>query len=293
MVPEGRARIAYGFAIANNKSFASSARNAFSLDARASRIVFVFRDRRGIVDSLTRRWSAERTLRDSAEILFFSAGTENESASVPTNACARGASFFYLGGVLGFWSRSERARRPFHLHRTSTMSASLCMSMASLAVSGSGRGVTAARMGRAAASKGAVAGSSAFFPAKASAKMTMKSSLAGACPPIPPTNAKPGTRGDATARATRPHEAAASPPNAPRPARPAPRVDGASDPGCSARGCREKASRRAPWLFLLASLGSTINLILFRTRADRSIVPPCDSPHSSERLAKHAHTPHI
>ena len=53
------------------------------------------------------------------------------------------------------------------------MSASLCMSMASLAVSGSGRGVTAARMGRAAASKGAVAGSSAFFPAKASAKMTI------------------------------------------------------------------------------------------------------------------------
>ena len=71
MVPEGRARIAYGFAIANNKSFASSARNAFSLDARASRIVFVFRDRRGIVDSLTRRWSAERTLRDSAENVCF------------------------------------------------------------------------------------------------------------------------------------------------------------------------------------------------------------------------------
>ena len=210
-----------------------------------------------------------------------------------TRARSRRFIFLSRGGVLGFWSRSERARRPFHLHRTSTMSASLCMSMASLAVSGSGRGVTAARMGRAAASKGAVAGSSAFFPAKASAKMTMKSSLAGACPPIPPTNAKPGTRGDATARATRPHEAAASPPNAPRPARPAPRVDGASDPGCSARGCREKASRRAPWLFLLASLGSTINLILFRTRADRSIVPPCDSPHSSERLAKHAHTPHI
>ena len=142
------------------------------------------------------------------------------------------------------------------------MSASLCMSMASLAVSGSGRGVTAARMGRAAASKGAVAGSSAFFPAKASAKMTMKSSLAGACPPIPPTNAKPGTRGDATARATRPHEAAASPSNAPRPARPAPRVDGASDPGCSARGCREKASRR-PVAFSLASLG-------FRSRRAQS-----------------------
>ena len=90
------------------------------------------------------------------------------------------------------------------------MSASLCMSMASLAVAGSGRGVTAARMGRAAASKGAVAGSSAFFPAKASAKMTMKSSLAGACPPIPPTNAKHGARGDATARATAACEAATS-----------------------------------------------------------------------------------
>ena len=89
------------------------------------------------------------------------------------------------------------------------MSASLCMSMASLAVSGAGRGVTAARMGRAAASKGAVAGSSAFFPAKASAKMTMKSSLAGACAPIPRTNAKPGTRGDATARATATREATA------------------------------------------------------------------------------------
>jgi large subunit ribosomal protein L34 len=83
------------------------------------------------------------------------------------------------------------------------------MSMASLAVSGAGRGVTAARMGRAAASKGAVAGSSAFFPAKASAKMTMKSSLAGACAPIPRTNAKPGTRGDATARATATREATA------------------------------------------------------------------------------------
>lgn len=193
-----------------------------------------------------------------------SAGTETESASVPTSACAREAlHFFYLGA--GFWGfgPASSARRPFHPHRTSTMSASLCMSMASLAVSGAGRGVTAARMGRAAASKGAVAGSSAFFPAKASAKMTMKSSLAGACPPIPPTNAKPGTRGDATARATRPHEAAVSPPNAPRPARPAPRVDGASDPGCSARGCREKASRRAPWLFLLASLG-------FRSRRAQS-----------------------
>jgi len=75
------------------------------------------------------------------------------------------------------------------------MSASLCMSMASLAVSGAGRGVTVARMGRVAASKGAVAGSSAFFPVKASAKMTMKSSLAGACPP----NADRRTRPDAGA----------------------------------------------------------------------------------------------
>lgn len=33
-----------------------------------SRIVFVFRDRRGIGDSLTRRWPAERTRRDSAEM---------------------------------------------------------------------------------------------------------------------------------------------------------------------------------------------------------------------------------
>ena len=89
------------------------------------------------------------------------------------------------------------------------MSASLCMSMASLAVAGSGRGVTAARMGRAAASKGAVAGSSAFFPAKASAKMTMKSSLAGACPVHPADeretrNARRRDRArDATARSGR------------------------------------------------------------------------------------------
>ena len=136
------------------------------------------------------------------------------------------------------------------------MSASLCMSMASLAVSGSGRGVTAARMGRAAASKGAVAGSSAFFPAKASAKMTMKSSLAGACPPIPPTNAKHGARGDATARATRPrrrvafeHAEARAPGSARR------RRVG---PGCSA-GCPEKR-RVAPWLF------SRFSRLSFETR---------------------------
>lgn len=97
MVPEGRARIAYGFAIANNKSFASSARNAFSLDARASRIVFVFRDRRGIGDSLTPRWSAERTRRDSAEMFVSrSAGTETESASVPTSAVRR--FIFFISG---------------------------------------------------------------------------------------------------------------------------------------------------------------------------------------------------
>lgn len=60
------------------------------------------------------------------------------------------------------------------------MSASLCMSMASLAVSGAGRGATVARMGRAATvGKGAVAGS-AFMPAKTSAALTMKRSLAGA-----------------------------------------------------------------------------------------------------------------
>lgn len=60
------------------------------------------------------------------------------------------------------------------------MSASLCMSIASLAVSGAGRGATVARMGRAATvGKGAVAGS-AFMPAKTSAALTMKSSLAGA-----------------------------------------------------------------------------------------------------------------
>lgn len=111
-------------------------------------------------------------------------------------------------GVLGFWSASRST--PAIPSAPDNMSAPLCMSMASLAVSGAGRGVTAARMGRAAASKGAVAGSSAFFPAKASAKMTMKSSLAGACPPIPPTNAKPRARGDATARATTTREASPS-----------------------------------------------------------------------------------
>jgi hypothetical protein len=31
--------------------------------------------------------------------------------------------------------------------------------------------------------------------------MTMKSSLAGACAPIPRTNAKPGTRGEKSSRA--------------------------------------------------------------------------------------------
>ena len=47
------------------------------------------------------------------------------------------------------------------------MSASLTMSMASLAVSSAGRGVTVARAGRAATvGKGSAAGS-AFFPAKA------------------------------------------------------------------------------------------------------------------------------
>ena len=64
---------------------------------------FRFCDMREIGDSLTRRWSAERTLRDSAEMFVSrSAGTETESASVPTNACAREAlHFFYLGA--GFW----------------------------------------------------------------------------------------------------------------------------------------------------------------------------------------------
>ena len=94
--------IAYGFAIANNKSFASSARNAFSLDARASRIVFVFRDRRGIVDSLTRRWSAERTLRDSAKCFFALCWYRNRIGfGTNERVRARGDSFFYLGA--GFW----------------------------------------------------------------------------------------------------------------------------------------------------------------------------------------------
>ena len=66
------------------------------------------------------------------------------------------------------------------------MSASLCMSMASLAVSGAGRGATVARMGRAATvGKGAVAGS-AFMPAKTSAALTMKalSRVRLASPPV-------------------------------------------------------------------------------------------------------------
>ena len=120
------------------------------------------------------------------------------------------------------------------------MSASLCMSMASLAVSGAGRGVTAARMGRAAASKGAVAGSSAFFPAKASAKMTMKSSLAGACAlPSPderePRNARRRDRArDRHARSDRVHRTRRAA------ARPVPRVDGASDPGARPAGVGKK-----------------------------------------------------
>ena len=79
------------------------------------------------------------------------------------------------------------------------MSASLTMSMASLAVSSAGRGVTVARAGRAATvGKGSAAGS-AFFPAKASPKMTMKASLAGACrapdnPNLAPRRANPAGR---------------------------------------------------------------------------------------------------
>jgi hypothetical protein len=60
------------------------------------------------------------------------------------------------------------------------MSVSLVMSMTSLSVAGAGRGVSVARTGRAAQSKASVASGSAFFPTKTAAKMTMKSSLAGA-----------------------------------------------------------------------------------------------------------------
>ena len=81
---------------------------------------------------------------------------------------------------LGFWFLPDHVAIPSA--PDSAMSASLCMSMTSLAVSGAGRGTVRARMGRAAASKGAVASGSAFFPVKQSAKMTMKSSLAGKLP---------------------------------------------------------------------------------------------------------------
>lgn len=188
-----------------NKSFASRDRNGFPLDARAdadfprqgrNRRVFTREREKRKTPNVTRRASPEKKKKTRP------AGWYRPRFGFDTSRLISHAGFWGFGPA-------SSARRPFHPHRTSTMSASLCMSMASLAVSGAGRGVTAARMGRAAASKGAVAGSSAFFPAKASAKMTMKSSLAGACAPIPRTNAKPGTRGDATARATATREATA------------------------------------------------------------------------------------
>ena len=60
-----------------------------------------------------------------------------------------------------------------------TMAASLTMSMASLAVSGTVR-APAARTGSAARAPVKAVGGSAFMPAKLASKMTMKSSLAGA-----------------------------------------------------------------------------------------------------------------
>ena len=59
------------------------------------------------------------------------------------------------------------------------MAASLTMSMASLAVSGTVR-APAARTGSAARAPVKAVGGSAFMPAKLASKMTMKSSLAGA-----------------------------------------------------------------------------------------------------------------
>jgi len=59
------------------------------------------------------------------------------------------------------------------------MAASLTMSMASLAVSGTTR-APAARTGSAARAPAKAVGGSAFMPAKLASKMTMKSSLAGA-----------------------------------------------------------------------------------------------------------------
>ena len=184
-----------------NKSFASRDRNGFPLDARAdadfprqgrNRRVFTREREKRKTPNVTRRASREK--KKKTRPAGFDTSWYRPRFGFDTSRLISHAGFWGFGPA-------SSARRPFHPHRTSTMSASLCMSMASLAVSGAGRGVTAARMGRAAASKGAVAGSSAFFPAKASAKMTMKSSLAGACAPIPRTNAKPGTRGDKSSRA--------------------------------------------------------------------------------------------
>ena len=297
MVPEGRARIAYGFAIANNKSFASSARNAFSLDARASRIVFVFRDRRGIVDSLTRRWSAERTLRDSAAEMFVSrsAGTETESASVPTNACALEALHFFISG------RGFGVLVPLRACTSAIPSAPDVDDVRlSLHVHGQPRGVGlwprchrrahGSRRGE----QGRRRRKQRVLP-REGVRQDDDEVVARGCVPAHPAderetrNARRRDRArDATARSGRvaSERAEARAPGSARRRRVGPRLFG---PRVSGKSVASRPVAFSPRF----TLGSTINLILFRTRADRSIVPLCDSPHSSERLAKHAHTPHI
>lgn len=302
MVPEGRARIAYGFAIANNKSFASSARNAFSLDARASRIVFVFRDRRGIVDSLTRRrWSAERTLRDSAEMFVSrSAGTETESASVPTNACALEALHFFISG------RGFGVLVPLRACTSAIPSAPDVDDVRlSLHVHGQPRGVGlwprchrrahGSRRGE----QGRRRRKQRVLP-REGVRQDDDEVVARGCVPAHPAderetrNARRRDRArDATARSGRvaSERAEARAPGSARRRRVGPRLFG---PRVSGKSVASRPVAFSPRFTRLSfETRDTINLILFRTRADRSIVPLCDSPHSSERLAKHAHTPHI
>jgi hypothetical protein len=199
--PGARTRITYGFAIANKQKLRVARSKRFPIGREGGRGFSATGAESASLDSRTRK--AKNSERDSARVSEKKKKTRPAEFDTSWYRPRFGFDTSRLISHAGFWGfgPASSARRPFHPHRTSTMSASLCMSMASLAVSGAGRGVTAARMGRAAASKGAVAGSSAFFPAKASAKMTMKSSLAGACAPIPRTNAKPGTRGDKSSRA--------------------------------------------------------------------------------------------
>ena len=230
-----------------NKSFASRDRNGFPLDARADadfprqgrnrRVVTRERDERKA--PVTRRTSREKKKKKQRL-----AGIEPDSASTP----ARDVSRLISRGVLGFWSRFERT--PAIPSAPDVDDVRL-----SLHVHGQPRGVGRwpRRHRRAHGSRRGEQGrrrrKQRVLPRQGVRQDDDEVVARGCVRPPSPGRTRTPERAATRPRARPPRAKRPRPQNAPRRRAPGSARRRRVGPRRAARGCREKASRRAPWLF--------------------------------------------